>query len=51
MSVVIITGSNGLVGSEAVNFFCDTQEAKKTVSIRASAFFISMIFKIFYKLT
>ena len=23
MSVVIITGSTGLVGSEAVNFFCD----------------------------
>ena len=23
MSVVIITGSSGLVGSEAVNFFCD----------------------------
>ena len=23
MSVVLITGSNGLVGSESVNFFCD----------------------------
>ena len=23
MSVVIITGSNGLVGSESVNFFCE----------------------------
>ena len=23
MSVVIITGSTGLVGSEAVNFFCE----------------------------
>ena len=23
MSIVIITGSTGLVGSEAVNFFCD----------------------------
>ena len=23
MSLVIITGSTGLVGSEAVNFFCD----------------------------
>ena len=23
MSIVIITGSNGLIGSEAVNFFCD----------------------------
>ena len=23
MSIVIITGSSGLVGSEAVNFFCD----------------------------
>ena len=23
MSVVLITGSSGLVGSESVNFFCD----------------------------
>ena len=23
MSVILITGSNGLVGSESVNFFCD----------------------------
>ena len=23
MSIVIITGSSGLVGSESVNFFCD----------------------------
>ena len=37
--------------SSSVNFFCDTQEAKKTVSIRVTAFFISMIFKILYKLT
>ena len=23
MSVILITGSNGLVGSESVNYFCD----------------------------